>query len=73
MASAPSLNEAVQLSAEAWQRDLESLFRQAKDRFADVVWELVGENEVQADSPEEVWGHKGISLFCFRCSSLPML
>jgi hypothetical protein len=57
---------------EAWQRDLEALFRQAKDRFADVVWELIGEDDMQTDSPEEVWGHKGPSSQS-RCHHRPRI
>ena len=55
-----------------WQENLEELFRNAKDRFPDVVWE-VGEvsgadmmKDVEMDIEgrvEEVWGHKGSLLF----------
>lgn len=40
----------------AWQADLKNLFHHAKERYADVVWELVIEGE---SGFEEVWGHKG--------------
>ena len=53
----PGLREATQKSMAAWQRDLELLFQHAKDRFADVVWELAGDKN---ESLEEVWGHKGM-------------
>lgn len=55
----PALQEAVQSSTSTWQRHLQSLFEFAKDRFPDVVWELLGDDgEIQNDV-EEVWGHKG--------------
>ena len=57
----PALQEAIQSSTSVWQAHLHSLFTLAKDRFPDVVWELLGdENEMQQDA-EEVWGHKGES------------
>ena len=43
-----SLQEAVRYSTVSWQRDLESLFKHAKDWFPDVVWELGGEVEEDA-------------------------
>ncbi|KAJ7060816.1 hypothetical protein C8F01DRAFT_1220056 [Mycena amicta] len=49
-----SLQEATRNSTAAWQRDLAALFRHAKERFPDVVWELT------SDDGEEVWGHKAI-------------
>ncbi|KAJ6458955.1 hypothetical protein C8R47DRAFT_1226840 [Mycena vitilis] len=51
-----SLQEATRNSTNAWQRDLAALFRHAKDRFPDVVWELTSEDT----GVEEVWGHKAI-------------
>ncbi|KAF8992744.1 hypothetical protein BDQ17DRAFT_1432200 [Cyathus striatus] len=57
----PSLQEATKNSTNAWQADLTDLFRHAKDRFPDVVWELVPEEEDgDRDTKEEVWGHKAI-------------
>ncbi|KAF9078468.1 hypothetical protein BDP27DRAFT_1309623 [Rhodocollybia butyracea] len=56
---APSLQESIDLSTESWQRDLASLFRNAKECFADVVWE-VGPNLDGKGEIEEVWGHKAI-------------
>ncbi|PPQ89789.1 hypothetical protein CVT25_008168 [Psilocybe cyanescens] len=57
----PGLQEATKNSTLAWQHDLESLFHHAKDRFPDVVWELVGSEEEDENRVfEEVWGHKGI-------------
>lgn len=60
----PSLNDAAQRSTISWQRDLQSLFDHAKDRYPDVVWELVGESESDV-TVEEVWGHKGSSMSHF--------
>ncbi|KAI0067016.1 hypothetical protein BV25DRAFT_1270103 [Artomyces pyxidatus] len=57
--SPPALTEATKKSTVAWQTDLESLFHQAKDRFPDVVWELLAEENGDG-SGEEVWGHKAI-------------
>jgi hypothetical protein len=51
-----SLQEATRNSTSAWQRDLAALFRHAKERFPDVVWELTSEDA----GVEEVWGHKGV-------------
>jgi BTB/POZ domain len=70
----PVLQEATKNSTSVWQENLEELFRNAKDRFPDVVWE-VGEvcggdmmKDVEMDvggRVEEVWGHKGSLLFFF--------
>ena len=55
----PALQEAIHSSTSVWQAHLHSLFTLAKDRFPDVVWELLGdESEMQQDA-DEVWGHKG--------------
>ncbi|KAF7319759.1 hypothetical protein MKEN_00758300 [Mycena kentingensis (nom. inval.)] len=51
-----SLQEATRNSTAAWQHDLAVLFRQAKERFPDVVWELTSDDA----GSEEVWGHKAI-------------
>ncbi|KAF9553521.1 hypothetical protein CPC08DRAFT_226217 [Agrocybe pediades] len=56
----PGLQEATKNSTVAWQEDLEALFRHAKDRFPDVVWELVGDENDPYANVEEVWGHKAI-------------
>ncbi|KAF9521830.1 hypothetical protein CPB83DRAFT_801138 [Crepidotus variabilis] len=56
----PGLQEATKNSTQAWQEHLESLFRNAKDRFPDVVWDLVGDEEEPNQNTEEVWGHKAI-------------
>ncbi|KAF6748133.1 hypothetical protein DFP72DRAFT_581783 [Ephemerocybe angulata] len=45
----PGLQEAVRHSTVAWQQDLEALFKHAKDRFPDVVWELVGGEDDEND------------------------
>jgi hypothetical protein len=50
------LYEANANSAAVWQADLIKLFHHAKERYADVVWELIPEGETEG---EEVWGHKG--------------
>ena len=55
------LYEANASSAAAWQADLIKLFHHAKERYADVVWELVSEEETEG---EEVWGHKGKPTSC---------
>ena len=57
----PGLQEATKNSTYAWQENLEDLFRNAKDRFPDVVWD-VGDVVKEMDLGEqvdEVWGHKG--------------
>ncbi len=50
------LYEANTQSTNIWQADLKKLFHHAKERYADVVWEVVAEGE---DEGEEVYGHKG--------------
>ncbi|KAJ7116119.1 hypothetical protein C8R43DRAFT_1038512 [Mycena crocata] len=57
---AMSLQEATRNSTSAWQQDLAALFRHAKDRFPDVVWELSSDSSDDKASTEEVWGHKAI-------------
>ncbi|KAF8527101.1 hypothetical protein JB92DRAFT_2699425 [Gautieria morchelliformis] len=67
MAPAPSpveelppvaLEIACQASTADWQLHLEQLFNNARDRFPDVVWELLTEGD--ALPSEEVWGHKAM-------------
>ncbi|KAG2128900.1 uncharacterized protein EDB93DRAFT_1323523 [Suillus bovinus] len=53
-----TVQEATRQSTQVWRNDLTNLFHQAKDRFADVVWEL--QSEDNDDDPDEVWGHKAI-------------
>ncbi|KAI0816056.1 hypothetical protein BC628DRAFT_1151658 [Trametes gibbosa] len=53
----PGLTEATRNSTSHWQDDLQALFDHAKDRFADVVWELQTDAGPGAD---EVWGHKAV-------------
>ncbi|KAI1785245.1 hypothetical protein LXA43DRAFT_1117799 [Ganoderma leucocontextum] len=53
----PGLSDATRNSTAHWQDDLQSLFDNSKDRFADVVWELQSDSEKAA---EEVWGHKAV-------------
>ena len=55
-ATPPGLTEATRNSTAHWQDDLQALFDHAKDRFADVVWELQSDSGKGVD---EVWGHKG--------------
>ncbi|KAL6301124.1 hypothetical protein BKA93DRAFT_739317 [Sparassis latifolia] len=55
----PALQEATRNSTVTWQDDLKSLFVHAKDRFADVVWELADEKD-KAKGVEEIWGHKAV-------------
>lgn len=62
----PSLQESVRLSTLAWQKDLQELFKHAKDRFPDVVWEFVGEDE---DEMEIATGMVGIGAVGDRVSS----
>ncbi|KAH6866031.1 hypothetical protein BKA70DRAFT_1135072 [Coprinopsis sp. MPI-PUGE-AT-0042] len=57
-ASPPSLQESIKNSTNQWQQDLQSLFKDAKERFPDVVWEL--SNEEEGMMADEVWGHKAI-------------
>ncbi|KAI0071874.1 hypothetical protein K474DRAFT_1668508 [Panus rudis PR-1116 ss-1] len=59
-ATPPALIEATQRATSAWQADLQSLFDHAKDRFPDVVWELLDEEAEPGTAPEEVWGHKAV-------------
>ncbi|KDQ15159.1 hypothetical protein BOTBODRAFT_158818 [Botryobasidium botryosum FD-172 SS1] len=54
---APAVVAARAASTLSWQADLKRLFEHAKERFPDVVWELV---EDEGDTPEFVWGHKAI-------------
>ncbi|EJC98218.1 uncharacterized protein FOMMEDRAFT_23792 [Fomitiporia mediterranea MF3/22] len=59
----PALNEATKRSTTTWQEDLQSLFHRAKDRFPDVVWDLLDEDAMDDGTntnTEEVWGHKAI-------------
>ena len=58
--SPPALREAVQLSEETWQSDLHDLFKQAKDRFPDILWERDDDDD-DTNGLVEVWGHKGTS------------
>lgn len=56
----PALAEATKRSTTLWQENLQELFKHAKDRFPDVVWDLIDENADDGET-EEVWGHKGSS------------
>ncbi|KAL5523343.1 hypothetical protein ACEPAF_1610 [Sanghuangporus sanghuang] len=59
----PALLEAAKRSTVSWQEDLQVLFHRAKDRFPDVVWDLVDEDAMDDgdnNGSEEVWGHKAI-------------
>ncbi|KAI0266571.1 hypothetical protein BC834DRAFT_935617 [Gloeopeniophorella convolvens] len=55
----PPLQEAVRRSTLAWQADLEALFHRARDRFPDVVWSLLAEEDGEPTG-DEVFGHKAI-------------
>lgn len=68
----PGLQEATKKSTISWQHDLESLFHHTKDRFPDVVWELVGDDDVDAPRgpSDEIYGHKG-QLTSFLSSPFP--
>ncbi|TFY60321.1 hypothetical protein EVG20_g7459 [Dentipellis fragilis] len=58
---APSLQQATDNSTHVWQRDLQSLFNNAKDRFPDVLWDVLpDDNPDPPPNPEQVWGHKAI-------------
>ena len=71
----PVLQEATKISTSVWQENLEELFRNAKDRYPDVVWEVGGADmmkDVDMDGGggqvvEEVWGHKGSLFFFIVC------
>jgi hypothetical protein len=54
--SATALSAALQGSTETWQTELKNLFDQAKTRYSDVVWDMLGDEDEHLD---EVWGHKG--------------
>ncbi|KAI0001219.1 hypothetical protein BJV77DRAFT_1155627 [Russula vinacea] len=54
-----ALQDASAKSTLAWQADLEALFHRAKDRFPDVVWALLTEEDAEPTG-EEVYGHKAI-------------
>ncbi|KAF5323296.1 hypothetical protein D9619_013533 [Psilocybe cf. subviscida] len=56
----PGLQEATQLATAKWEVDLELLFKNAKDRFPDVVWAPNAEDDDPEGLKEEVWGHKAI-------------
>lgn len=54
--SSAALTKALTAATDTWQNELKNLFDQAKNRYPDVVWDLLGEEEERLD---EVWGHKG--------------
>lgn len=56
----PALLEATKKSTAVWQQDLERLFQNAKERFPDVVWELMDDDAAMDSEAEEIWGHKGL-------------
>ncbi|KAI9451958.1 hypothetical protein F5148DRAFT_528064 [Russula earlei] len=56
---ASSLQDATAKSTIVWQADLEALFNHAKDRFPDVVWALLTEQDGEPTG-EQVYGHKAI-------------
>ncbi|KAI6029532.1 hypothetical protein BKA83DRAFT_25502 [Pisolithus microcarpus] len=54
----PGIPEASRISTEQWKQDLFELFRNAKDRFPDVVWDIHPDQD--DDAVEHVWGHKAV-------------
>ncbi|KAH9918771.1 hypothetical protein B0H21DRAFT_768556 [Amylocystis lapponica] len=60
VAAPPALQQATRNSTAAWQDDLTNLFHNAKERFSDVVWELVDDHRDDAKRSDEVWGHKAV-------------
>ncbi|KAH6906219.1 hypothetical protein BKA70DRAFT_439528 [Coprinopsis sp. MPI-PUGE-AT-0042] len=59
-ASPPSLQESIKNSTTQWQADLQSLFKDAKERFPDVVWELSNEEEGMMVDDDDTRGFMGI-------------
>ncbi|EUC65177.1 CAP-gly domain protein [Rhizoctonia solani AG-3 Rhs1AP] len=55
--SSTALSTALATATDTWQNELKILFEQAKSRYADVVWDMVDDNERRTD---EIWGHKAI-------------
>ncbi|KAG9104873.1 hypothetical protein FRC06_006698 [Ceratobasidium sp. 370] len=55
--SSTALSRALAVSTEIWQSELKSLFDQAKTRYPDVVWDMLGDEDEHLD---EIWGHKAI-------------
>ncbi|QRW19142.1 CAP-Gly domain protein [Rhizoctonia solani] len=54
--SSAALSDALTTATETWQNELKILFEQAKSRYADVVWDMLDDND---DRSDEIWGHKG--------------
>ena len=54
----PALTEATKESTSTWQEDLEILFRRAKDRFPDAVWDAVYEDSMDDSMNKRVHSHK---------------
>ncbi|KAG8745733.1 hypothetical protein FRC10_007213 [Ceratobasidium sp. 414] len=55
--SSTALSKALALSADTWETELKNLFDQAKTRYPDVVWDMLGDEDEHLD---EIWGHKAI-------------
>ncbi|KAH7344793.1 hypothetical protein B0J17DRAFT_636864 [Rhizoctonia solani] len=55
--SSNALSTALTTATETWQNELKILFEQAKARYADVVWDMVDDDDRRTD---EIWGHKAI-------------
>ncbi|GAB1519107.1 hypothetical protein RhiTH_002173 [Rhizoctonia solani] len=55
--SSAALSDALTTATETWQNELKILFEQAKSRYADVVWDMLDDND---DRSDEIWGHKAI-------------
>ena len=58
----PTLAEMTNKSTSTWQEDVQTLFHRTKDRFPDIVWDLVDEDAMDDSSNEEFWGHQGTTL-----------
>ena len=55
----PTLAEMTNKSTSTWQEDVQTLFHCAKDRFPDVVWDVVDEDAMYDPINERVLNHKG--------------
>jgi hypothetical protein len=58
-AAPAALQESIHTPTTTWQANLQSLFKLARERFPDIVWELMGDLDDMSKGPEEVWGCKG--------------
>jgi hypothetical protein len=65
------LQHATSKSTRVWQTHLETLFHRSKDRFPDVVWSLLTEEDGEPTG-EEVYGHKGWSFTLISSTHPPI-